>query len=29
MVSQFFYLPANQKIDEEKSIAYTQEKSRL
>ena len=26
MVSQFFYLPANQKVDEEKRIAYTQGK---
>lgn len=29
MLSQFFYLPANQKIDEEKRIAFTQEKIKL
>ncbi len=29
MVSQFFYLPANQKVDEEVRIAYTQEKIKL
>lgn len=29
MVSQFFYLPANQKIDDEKRIAFTQEKIKL
>ena len=29
MVSQFFNLPANQKADEEKRIAYTQEKIKL
>ena len=26
MISQFFYLPANQKVDEEKRIAFTQER---
>ena len=29
MLSQFFYLPANQKVDEEKRIAFTQEKIKL
>lgn len=29
MLSQFFYLPANQKVEEEKRIAFTQEKIKL